>query len=259
MSGNQPPAAPPGERPVGGSLPAKLDPLVETARAYASAATSRNTNRAYAADWRDYLRWRARQGLDLKPLADPDCVGLYCAAMASGAAGGNVRTVATIESRLSALPWHFARVYGTCATRRSSSSASPQFARIARGPLRPEAPRPRVGGNDPPLPAAPRPLPGQSHQGGEAVIEEIGKSAAIAGSPSCWRSPTGLRRTSKDPTSTTPHCSTTRRASRNDRRHIGVRPILYREPEAEAFVERVHETDVCRVVVDGDRKPTRSI
>ena len=86
MSGNQPPALPPGERPGGGSLPAKLEPLVETARAYARAATSKNTNRAYAADWRDYLRWRARQGLDLKPLADPECVGLYCAAMASGAA-----------------------------------------------------------------------------------------------------------------------------------------------------------------------------
>ena len=37
-------------------MPAKLEPLVDTARAYARAATSRNTNRAYAADWRDYLR-----------------------------------------------------------------------------------------------------------------------------------------------------------------------------------------------------------
>ena len=39
----------------------------------------------------------------------------------------------------------------------------------------PETPRPRVGGNDPPLPAASRPLPRQSHQGGGAVIEEIGR------------------------------------------------------------------------------------
>ena len=92
-------------------LPAKLEPLVETARAYARAATSKNTNRAYAADWRDYLRWRARQGLDLKPLADPECVGLYLAALASGAtgAGGKARTVATIERRLSALVWNFAQ------------------------------------------------------------------------------------------------------------------------------------------------------
>ena len=85
---DQPPALPDGDRPGGAPLPAKLEPLVETARAYARAATSKNTNRAYAADWRDYLRWRARQGLDLKPLADPECVGLYCAAMASGPAGG---------------------------------------------------------------------------------------------------------------------------------------------------------------------------
>ena len=103
-----PPALPDGDQPSG-PLPARLDPLVETARAYARAATSKNTNRAYAADWRDYLRWRARQGLDLKPLADPECVGLYCAAMASGTAGGRARTVATIERRLSALAWNFAQ------------------------------------------------------------------------------------------------------------------------------------------------------
>ena len=109
MSG--PPALPEAEQPGGAPLPAKLEPLVETARAYARAATSQNTNRAYAADWRDYLRWRARQGLDLRPLADPECVGLYLAALASGAkgAGGKARTVATIERRLSALVWNFAQ------------------------------------------------------------------------------------------------------------------------------------------------------
>ena len=52
------------------ALPSRLAPLVETARAYARAATSKNTNRAYAADWRDYLGWRARQGLEARPLAD---------------------------------------------------------------------------------------------------------------------------------------------------------------------------------------------
>jgi integrase len=111
MTGNQPPAIPDGERPGGAPLPQKLEPLIETARAYARAATSKNTNRAYAADWRDYLRWRARQGLDLRPLADPECVGLYLAALASGAkgAGGKARTVATIERRLSALGWNFAQ------------------------------------------------------------------------------------------------------------------------------------------------------
>jgi hypothetical protein len=57
------------------------------------------------------LRWRARQGLDARPLADPECVGLYLAALASGGpgAGGKARTVATIERRLSALAWNFAQ------------------------------------------------------------------------------------------------------------------------------------------------------
>ena len=109
MTGSGPPALPDDGRPSEASLPAKLEPLAETARAYARAATSQNTNRAYAADWRDYLRWRARQGLGLKPLADPECVGLYCAAMASGDAGGKARTVGTIERRLSALVWNFAQ------------------------------------------------------------------------------------------------------------------------------------------------------
>ncbi len=107
---SRPPAPLDPEQP-GGTLPARLEPLVETARAYARAATSKNTNRAYAADWRNYLRWRARHGLDLKALADPECVGLYLAALASGAkgAGGKARTVATIERRLSALVWNFAQ------------------------------------------------------------------------------------------------------------------------------------------------------
>ena len=43
--------------------------------------------------------------------ADPECVGLYLAALASGAAGagGKPRTVGTIERRLSALVWNFAQ------------------------------------------------------------------------------------------------------------------------------------------------------
>ena len=57
------------------------------------------------------MRWRARRGLDARPLADPECVGLYLAALASGekGAGGRPRTVATIERRLSALVWNFAQ------------------------------------------------------------------------------------------------------------------------------------------------------
>ena len=57
------------------------------------------------------MRWRARQGLEARLLADPECVGLYLVALASGAkgAGGRPRTVATIERRLSALAWNFAQ------------------------------------------------------------------------------------------------------------------------------------------------------
>ena len=111
MTANRPPALSDAEQPGDAPLPAKLEPLIETARAYARAAASKNTNRAYAADWRDYLRWRSRQGLDLRPLADPECVGLYLAALASGAqsVGGRPRTVGTIERRLSALAWNFAQ------------------------------------------------------------------------------------------------------------------------------------------------------
>ena len=111
MTANQPPALSEAERPGEAPLPSRLAPLVDAARAYARAATSRNTNRAYAADWRDYLRWRARQGLDARPLGDPECIGLYLAALASGeeGAGGRPRTVATIERRLAALAWNFAQ------------------------------------------------------------------------------------------------------------------------------------------------------
>ena len=87
MTANRPPALPEDDHLGGGPLPAKLEPLVETAKAYARAATSKNTNRAYAADWRDYLRWRARQGLDLRPLTDRECLGLHLAALTCGAEG----------------------------------------------------------------------------------------------------------------------------------------------------------------------------
>ncbi len=46
MTGNEPPALPEGEHPGGAALPATLEPLIDTARAYAREATSKNTNRA---------------------------------------------------------------------------------------------------------------------------------------------------------------------------------------------------------------------
>jgi len=62
MTRKWPPSLPEGEQPNEAPLSARLEPLVDTARE----ATSRNTNRAYAADGRDYLRWRARQGLEAR-------------------------------------------------------------------------------------------------------------------------------------------------------------------------------------------------
>ena len=68
------------------SFPARLEPLAEAARDYARAATSTNTNRAYGADWRHYTAWCRRQNLPALP-PDPQVLGLYIAACASGAAG----------------------------------------------------------------------------------------------------------------------------------------------------------------------------
>jgi len=98
-----PPAVDPGRL-----LPARLAPLAETARDYARAATSTNTNRAYAADWRHYSAWTRRQNLKTLP-PDPHVLGLYIAACASGAAGPKPCSVSTIERRLSALMWNFAQ------------------------------------------------------------------------------------------------------------------------------------------------------
>ena len=95
------------EKPLA-SLPSRLEPLAETARDYARAATSQNTHRAYGADWRHYLAWARRQNLKTLP-PDPQMLGLYIAACASGAAGPSPCSVRTIERRLSALAWNFAQ------------------------------------------------------------------------------------------------------------------------------------------------------
>ena len=89
-------------------LPARLAPLADTARDYARAAASPNTNRAYAADWRHYCAWARRQNLLALP-PDPQVLGLYIAACASGAADPKPCSVGTIERRLSALMWNFAQ------------------------------------------------------------------------------------------------------------------------------------------------------
>ncbi|MER8601399.1 site-specific integrase [Mesorhizobium sp. M1339] len=92
------------------SLPAHLEALAGRARDYIEAASSANTRRAYAADWKHFSSWCRRQGIEMFP-PDPEVVGLYIAACASGTATGDKKpnTVSTIERRLSSLSWNFAQ------------------------------------------------------------------------------------------------------------------------------------------------------
>ena len=46
------------------SRPARLEALVETATAYANAASSENTRDAYAKDWRHFTAWCRREGFE---------------------------------------------------------------------------------------------------------------------------------------------------------------------------------------------------
>jgi integrase len=93
-------------------LPAHLDALADRARDYVEAASSSNTRRAYASDWKHFSSWCRRQGFSLMP-PDPQTVGLYITALASGADTGTVtgakKSVSTIERRLSSLTWNFAQ------------------------------------------------------------------------------------------------------------------------------------------------------
>ncbi|WP_142846698.1 site-specific integrase [Telmatospirillum sp. J64-1] len=87
---------------------APLEEMAETARAYARGAKADNTNRAYAADWRHYLGWCARFGVEPLP-PDPQAIGLYLAHCASTPSAGRTEpaSVKTIERRLSGLVWGF--------------------------------------------------------------------------------------------------------------------------------------------------------
>ncbi|MCR5860387.1 MULTISPECIES: site-specific integrase [Phyllobacteriaceae] len=89
-------------------LPAHLDALAGHARDYVEAASSANTRRAYAADWKHFSSWCRRQGVEMFP-ADPQVVGLYITACASGKATGvkKPNSVSTIERRLSSLTWNY--------------------------------------------------------------------------------------------------------------------------------------------------------
>jgi len=94
----------------GTALPAHLETLADRARDYVEAASSTNTRRAYSSDWKHFSAWCRRQNLSLLP-PDPQIVGLYITAQASGAAsvGGKSSAVSTIERRLSSLSWNYAQ------------------------------------------------------------------------------------------------------------------------------------------------------
>ncbi len=86
-------------------LPAELvhlETLAGKARDYARSARAVNTRRAYAADWRHYVRWCVRRGLPELP-AEPQRIGLYIAELAADTR----LAVASIERRLSGLAWMF--------------------------------------------------------------------------------------------------------------------------------------------------------
>ena len=91
-------------------VPAHLERLADRARDYVEAASSANTRRAYATDWKHFSGWCRRQGLEVFP-PSPQTVGLYITACASGAATADrtANSVATIERRLSALTWNYAQ------------------------------------------------------------------------------------------------------------------------------------------------------
>ncbi|ESZ03159.1 tyrosine-type recombinase/integrase [Mesorhizobium sp. M0923] len=101
-----------GASPPAPRAPSRLEALVETATAYANAASSDNTRDAYAKDWRHFISWCRREGFDPTPPSS-QVIGLYIGACASGTAAGDPKrglpslSVATIERRLSGLAWNF--------------------------------------------------------------------------------------------------------------------------------------------------------
>lgn len=87
-----------------------LERLAETARDYAAARSSGNTQKAYASDWKLFTRWCRRQGIDSQ-IPDPQVVGLFLAASAAGT-GLKAAAASTIERRLAALTTTY-RSFGT--------------------------------------------------------------------------------------------------------------------------------------------------
>lgn len=100
-----PPLAPPSPDP---RLPGHLEQLADRARGYVEAASSANTRRAYASDWKHFTSWCRRQGLETMP-PSPQTIGLYVTACASGTVNSSKKpnSVSTIERRLASLSWNY--------------------------------------------------------------------------------------------------------------------------------------------------------
>ncbi len=99
--------------------------LADRARGYVEAASSANTRKAYAADWKHFSAWCRRSGLSPLP-PHPQTVGLYITACASGAAERGVKgnSVSTIERRLSSLSWNYAQRGGQTLDRKDRHIAT---------------------------------------------------------------------------------------------------------------------------------------
>ena len=93
-----------------GVLSPQFAQLAGRAQKYAEAASSANTRRAYASDWKHFAAWCRRQNVSAQ-LPDPQIVGLYITACASGAATADRKpnSVSTIARRLSSLSRYFAQ------------------------------------------------------------------------------------------------------------------------------------------------------
>jgi len=85
-----------------------LDRLVDTARDYAAASTSENTNKAYTADWKHFSRWCRLKGTEPLPPSS-ELIGLYLADLAAPAGKATALSVSTIDRRLSGLAWNCAQ------------------------------------------------------------------------------------------------------------------------------------------------------
>jgi integrase len=85
-----------------------LDRLVENAREYAKASTAKNTNKAYAADWKHFARWCRLKGTDPIP-PSPEMIGLYLTDLAAPTGPSPALSVSTIDRRLSGLAWNYAQ------------------------------------------------------------------------------------------------------------------------------------------------------